>query len=114
MIIELELQQIINEIMDVGDRINLIIRSNDSYSEMRHSEILKHNINSLIDLKYIYHNDITNPKFILESTTECNFLYTYYTDIYNKIIKDEINMQLLFKFINIIKSIEDGYEDGYL
>ena len=44
---------------------------------------------------------------------ECNFLFTYYTDIYNKVKKDEIDLQLLFKFINILKNIEDGQKDQH-
>lgn len=101
----LKLQQMINE-NNVEDQTELI-------RQLKHSEILKNNINSLISLKNKYGNDITNQNFILDSMMECNFLYTYYTDIYNKIKKDEIDMQLLFKFINILKSIEDGEKDQH-
>lgn len=101
----LKLQQMISE-NNVEDQTELI-------RQLKHSEILKENINSLISLKNKYGNDITNQNFILDSMMECNFLYTYYTDIYNKIKKDEINMDLLFKFINILKSIEDGEKDQH-
>jgi hypothetical protein len=39
---------------------------------------------------------------------DCPFLFNYYTDIYNKIRKDEINLQILFKFVDMLKRIEDG------
>ena len=44
----------------------------------------------------------------LEAMTECNFLFTYYTDIFNKIKKDEIDLRILNKFLNVLRLIEDG------
>ena len=44
---------------------------------------------------------------------ECNFLYTYYTDIYNKIKKDEIDLKILNKFLDVLKQIEDGVLDQH-
>ena len=43
-----------------------------------------------------------------EGVGECNFLFTYYTDIYNKVRKDEIDIQLLNRFLDVLKQIEDG------
>jgi hypothetical protein len=40
--------------------------------------------------------------------SECNFLFTYYTDIYNKIRKDEIDLKILFQALDVLKDIEDG------
>ena len=45
--------------------------------------------------------------------TDCMFLYTYYTDIYNKIVKDEIDIQILFSFFDALKEIEDGKSDQH-
>jgi hypothetical protein len=44
---------------------------------------------------------------------ECNFLFTYYTDIYNKIRKDEIDLNILFKAFDVLKDIEDGKIDQH-
>ena len=79
--------------------------------ELKHSHILRDNINNLILLKVKYPND---PEMLnLEAMVECNFLFTYYTDIYNKIRKDEIDLDILFKFIDVLKKIEDGELDQH-
>lgn len=44
---------------------------------------------------------------------ECTFLFTYYTDIYNKVRKDEIDLQILFQFLDVLKKIEDGDLDQH-
>jgi hypothetical protein len=44
---------------------------------------------------------------------ECNFLFTYYTDIYNKIRKDEIDLSILNRFLNVLRQIEDGELDQH-
>jgi hypothetical protein len=48
-----------------------------------------------------------------ECVNECNFLFTYYTDIYNKIRKDEIDIGILNKFLDVLKRIEDGDLDQH-
>jgi hypothetical protein len=45
--------------------------------------------------------------------TECGFLFTYYTDIYNKIRKDEIDLKILNQFLNVLRRIEDGELDQH-
>lgn len=79
--------------------------------DLKHSEILKNDINTLILLKAKYRND--PEQLLLESMSECNFLFTYYTDIYNKIKKDEIDLNILNNFIDVLKKIEDGALDQH-
>jgi hypothetical protein len=45
--------------------------------------------------------------------SECNFLSTYYTDIYNKIRKDEIDLKILYKALDVLREIEDGKLDQH-
>jgi hypothetical protein len=49
--------------------------------------------------------------------SECFFLYTYYTDLFNKIKKDEIDVSILFTFLNVLRKIEneeiDQHEGSY-
>jgi hypothetical protein len=44
---------------------------------------------------------------------ECNFLFTYYTDIYNKVRKDEIDINILHQFLDVLQKIEDGILDQH-
>ena len=99
----LQLQNMIKT-NNVEDQTNLI-------RTLKHSDLLKSDINSLILLKAKYRGE---PEKINEvALTECNFLYTYYTEIYNKIKKDEIELDILFKFIEVLKNIEDGKMDQH-
>ena len=41
------------------------------------------------------------------------FLYNNYTDIFFKVVKDELNMEMMVKFIFILKQIEEGVIDQY-
>ena len=47
----------------------------------------------------------------LEGMVECSFLFTYYTDIYNKIRKDELDLSKLFMAFDILQEVEDGKLD---
>ena len=100
--------------MDENQRLHLqkMIASNNLADqtglirELKHSHILRENINNLIMLKVKWLGDYESLN--LEAMVECNFLFTYYTDLYNKIRKDEIDLKILFKFLDVLKNIEDG------
>lgn len=77
--------------------------------ELKHSHILRKNVNDLLLLKQKYNND--NDKINEEALTTCSFLFTYYTDIYNKIKKDEIDLKILYKALDVLQNIEDGNLD---
>lgn len=44
---------------------------------------------------------------------ECSFLYTYYPDIFNRLCRDELNINIMSKLIQILKLIEDGLVDQH-
>lgn len=79
--------------------------------QLKHSHILRENVNNLIMLKSKY---IDEPdKVHLDAMMECSFLFTYYTDIYNKIRKDEIDLKILFRAFDVLRDIEDGKLDQH-
>ena len=90
---------------------NNVSDQTETIRELKHSSILRNNINDLITLKAQYYND--EEKLHLEAMHECNFLFTYYTDIYNKVRKDEIDIAILFQFLDVLKKIEDGELDQH-
>ena len=99
----LQLQNMIST-NNVEDNTSLI-------RKLKHSKILRDDINALLMLKGKY---LEEPEKIqYEAITECNFLFTYYTEIYNKIKKDEIDLGILFKFIDVLRKIEDGEVDQH-
>jgi hypothetical protein len=68
-------------------------------------------LNNMLFLKAKYRDD--PEKIHLECMNECNFLFTYYTDIYNKIRKDEIDITILNKFLDVLEKIENGELDQH-
>mgnify|MGYP001077668488 CR=1 FL=1 len=95
---KLQLQSMINA-NDTEDFTELI-------RELKHSEIIRSEIKTLLFLKSKYNNDI--EKVHLDAVSECNFVYTYYTDIYNKLRKDELDINILYKFLDVLQKIENG------
>jgi hypothetical protein len=79
--------------------------------ELKHSHIMRGELNNMLFLKAKYRDD--PEKIHLECMNECNFLFTYYTDIYNKIRKDEIDITILNKFLDVLEKIEDGELDQH-
>ena len=99
----LQLQKMIKA-NNVEDQTQLI-------RDLKHSVLLRNDINNLVLLKTKYKDDLDG--LFNESMVECNFLFTYYTDIYNKIRKDEIDMSILMKFLDVLKKIEDSELDQH-
>jgi len=79
--------------------------------DLKHSDILRKDIQTLLSLKEKFGND--SEKLNLECMYECSFLFNYYTDIYNKIRKDEISLSILYKFLDILKQIENKEVDQH-
>ena len=104
--------------MDKVDKINLqkMIASNDvqDYTEeikqKKHSGIIRQEVTKLVELKQKYarlsKTNINEYTQILHS--QCSFLYNNYTDIFNRIKNDELDLTIFSKFLNALKTIEDG------
>lgn len=92
----LKLQDMIKQ-NNVQDQTNKI-------RQLKHSSLLKKDIELLLTLK---------NSSIEDAMLDCSFLYTYYTDLFNKIKKDEIDVTILFTFLNVLKKIEDEEIDQH-
>jgi hypothetical protein len=109
--------------MDKTERMHLkkMISANDvedctnEIRNKKHSEKIKQDVTIFISLKKKYQRlSQSNPdQFDRMCTSQCNFLFTNYTDIFNKIKKDELNLEMLMKFISILKKIEDEEIDQH-
>ena len=105
--------------MDSNARLHLskMIKANDVSDQtelirsLKHSHLLQADINTLLFLKAKHRNNV--ECIHEEATTTCHFLYTYYTDIYNKVRKDEIDLETLNTFLNVLRRIEDGEIDQH-
>jgi hypothetical protein len=108
--------------MDDNQRLQLqnMIKANNVEDQtelirkLRHSEILSREINQLLLLKRKFNDtNLESESFQIESIDQCNFLFTYYTDLFNKIKKNEIDLTILNKFLNVLQMIENGEVDQH-
>jgi hypothetical protein len=105
--------------MDDNQRLQLanMIKANNVEDQtelirnLRHSQVLRNDVNNMILLKAKYRGD--DEKIYNECVDECNFLFTYYTDIFNKIRKNEIDIGILNKFLDVLRRIEEGELDQH-
>ena len=45
--------------------------------------------------------------------TQCNWLFSHYFNLFNKLRKDELDIQILGQFVNALKAVEDGDMDQH-
>lgn len=84
----------------------------DKIRELKHSGKIRNDISKMIELKKKYNRlSDSNRKKIIEG--QCSFLYNNYTNIFNKIYKDNIDLNLFNQFLIILKGIEDGKYDQH-
>jgi len=100
---QLQLQKLI--------KMNNVEDQTQKIRTLKHSPLLKEDIHILLLLKEEYKDDLEGLNII--SIEKCSFLFTHYTDIYNRVKKDEIDIQMLFLFIDTLSQIENGEIDQH-
>ena len=82
----------------------------------KHSKLIRDDVTHLIALKTKYPRLCkTNPsQFDAMCVSQCNFLFNNYTDIFNKIKKDELNLNILHQLLDVLKKIEDEDYDQHV
>ena len=83
--------------------------------ELKHSKQIRDNVERLVNLKKKYNRmRLTDKnKFEKLAVSHCNFLFNNYTNIFNRLIKDEMNIQILYKFIEKLSEVEEGITDQH-
>jgi len=82
------------------------VETTELIRKLKHSVILRKDIAKLVELREKYKD--TPEELPLEAMTECEFLFTYYTQIYQKIRKFEIDLGMLNDFLDVLQRVEDG------
>ena len=87
----------------------------DDIRSKKHSDLIRNDVTTLMQLKKKYSRlSQSNPKqFDTMCVSQCNFIFNNYTDIFNRVKKDELNMQILHNLLDILKQIEEGQIDQH-
>ena len=81
----------------------------DGIRKLRHSDLIRTDILELEKLKEeLASVRQSNPKhFKHQCQTKCSFLFNSYTDIFNRVLNDELDLTLMGKALQTLKDIED-------
>jgi hypothetical protein len=99
---KLDLKKLINE-MGAED-------NTENIRKLKHSTLIRDDIRRLDVLK----KQVQNKDDLLDQAQrECSFLFTNYTDIFNRVMKDELDFAIMSRLLIVLKLIEDGKVDQH-
>ena len=103
-----------NERLDLKKMVNKAEAKDmtEKIRKLKHSKLIKNDVNKIINIKLKY-SRLKKTMLKDMAIKQCNFLFTNYTNIYNKLKKDELDLNILGRFINMLKEIEDGETDQH-
>ena len=81
--------------------------------KLKHSQLIKDQVTIMLELKKKYARlDKAMLNKMIDS--KCNWLFLNYTNLFNKLKKNELNLKILGYFIDTLKEIEDGKLDQHV
>jgi len=102
-----------NEVLKLNDMIKEgdCVDNTDTIRQLKHSSLITQNLNTLLRIKKKYKDEhivVDMKELDEECLKECRFLFDNYTSIYNKLLRDQIDLPVFYKFLFYLKKIEDG------
>jgi hypothetical protein len=99
------------------ERLDLkkMLRESDAQDNTEHIRNVKHSVKIRDDIRALDKLKRTCSPEILEQQgpLTASFLLENYPDIYKKILKDELNLEIMSRLLTILKLIEDGKVDQH-
>lgn len=82
---------------------------------LKHSKDIRDSIKKLITLKMDKRDLLLSDKdaFEVEALSVAGFLFYNYFQLYNQIIKEDLDMNIMNKFLDVLSQIEDGVVDQH-
>ena len=95
--------------------------------KFKHSVQIRNDLNEFLKLKQCFCNTLpiylsnrspdelknVQDSFISTTKKQCSFLNTVYPDIFMKLIKDELDVTLFQRLLDVLKQIEDSETDQH-
>lgn len=99
----------------IGDFEGEYVDNTQHIRKLKHSELMRDDIRKLELLK-LKHPEMmkTAPlKFREMAETEAFFLFSNYTDIFNKVLKNELDLDIMAQVLYVLKMIEEEEVDQH-
>jgi hypothetical protein len=98
----------LQEMIDANHTIN----HTEEIRTLKHSKLIRDDVikiqNIKRKLKTTHFKTLDN-----EVQKECFFLFKNYTLIYNKLLKNDLDIKILYKFLDVLETIENGTRDQH-
>lgn len=101
---KIDLKKLVNNMPDE------YVDNTEGIRTLKHSRLIHADIQKMENLK-TEHADmrLSNPfQFRELCEAECIFLFYKYTDIFNRLLRDEIDLAIMEKALNVLLKIEEG------
>lgn len=109
--------------MDNNERLNLskLIKeyqseeTTEQIRDLKHSKLIRDDVSIIQKLKGQYGRMFKSNReqFKTIARSRANFLFNNYTNIFNRVVNDELNLQILWNFLEILGKIEEGEIDQH-
>lgn len=84
--------------------------------ELKHSRLIRQDVNHMMKLKKKY-TRLSYEQFRQIATSQCNFIFNNYTNIFNRLLSDELDYNTMHQFLDVLEDIEnekmDQHEGSY-
>ena len=97
-----------NELLKESDASD----NTEKIRKLKHSSKIKEQVSIMLDIKKRY-SRLDKETVYKMIDTQCNWLFTHYFNLFNKLKKDELDIKILGQFVNALKAVEDGDMDQH-
>lgn len=103
---KLDLKRLMDNMDDYEDNTHYIRTAKHSHNIVNDIILLGKFKNEFMELK------LNDPSTYFENAKNvCCFLFLNYPDIFNRLVKDELDLDIMNKFLKVLSMIEDGLVD---
>ena len=94
---------------------NNIEETTGKIRELKHSSLIKADIENYLFLKKKYPRllETNREQFKRMAEKKCNFIFIRYRNLYDRLIKNELNLNIVELLLKVLKRIEEGEIDQH-
>lgn len=96
----------LKKLMDANNYVD----NTEGIRRLKHSELIFSEINRMGILKK-ENKQMDSNELLTLCKRKCSFLFNTYTDIFNRVFNNELDLELMRKTLDYLKKIEDGEID---